>query len=115
MGWENIQTRDSGAACVTACRSNSTSVSGIDTAVRPGQIRLCDLEIEDGLANGIVFRLDDLLRFVLVGRLQARPLAGGFIYGVVHPATDATEDESVSRIHIFNTRAEIGLSGRINQ
>jgi len=38
--------------------------------VRAGQIRLGDLQIQDGLANRIVLGLDDLLGLVLIGRVQ---------------------------------------------
>jgi len=68
----------------------------------------------DGLADRIILRFDDLLGFVLISRLQARPLAGGFVHAVIHAATAAAKGETVTRIHIFNTRAGKGLSGHIN-
>ena len=55
--------------------------------VGAGQIRLGDLEIQDGLALGLVSRFDDLLRFVGVGGLEAGAFGGGLVHAVENSAT----------------------------
>jgi hypothetical protein len=47
------------------------------------------LQIEDGLANGIILRLDDLLGLVLVGGLEADAFAGDLVHAVEHSSADA--------------------------
>jgi hypothetical protein len=41
-----------------------------------------DLQIEQRLALGIIFRLNDLLRFILAGCVEAGALAGGGVLAI---------------------------------
>ena len=53
------------------------------------QIRLGDVQIEHGLAFGLVLGVHDLLGFVAVGGLEAGAFAGGFVHAIEHSATES--------------------------
>jgi hypothetical protein len=45
------------------------------------------LQVQNGLTFGVVLGRDDLLGFVFIGRMKAARFAGGFVHGIIHPAT----------------------------
>ena len=55
----------------------------------PARYALAICRLSDGLANGIVLGVDDLLGLVLVGGLEAGAFAGDLVHAVEHSATDA--------------------------
>lgn len=57
----------------------------------PARYGLGDLQIEHGLALGLVLGFDDLARFVLVGGLKTGAFAGGLVHAIEHATTFATE------------------------
>src|ERR1017187_8760899 len=78
------------APCLVLVRLASAGLPGArdNAVVGAGQIRLGDLEIEHGLALGLILRLNDLPGFVAVGGLQAGALAGGFVHAIEHAAAE---------------------------
>ena len=66
--------------------------AGGNAFVAAGEIRLGDLQIEHGLAFGVVLGLDDLPGVVLAGCAQAGAFAGGFIHAIELVAPDAPAD-----------------------
>src|SRR5208283_3910648 len=60
-----------------------------NAVVCPRQIRLGDLQVEDGLAFGVVPSLDDLPGFVLVGGAEAGAFAGGGVHAIELVSPDA--------------------------
>jgi hypothetical protein len=63
-----------------------------NAVVAAGEVRLGDLQIEDGLAKGIILRVDNLLGLVLVGGLEAGAFAGELVHAVEHSAAGAAVD-----------------------
>ena len=62
---------------------------GGHAVVRACEIRLGDLQVEDGLAFGVVLGRDDLLGVVLVGRAKTGALASGGVHAIELVAPDA--------------------------
>jgi hypothetical protein len=65
------------------------------------------LEVECRLAFGLNLRLDDLLRFVSVGGLEAGALAGGLVHAIEHSAAVATAGQMVTGLHFIHANARI--------
>ena len=66
-----------------------------------------DLEVEHGLALGLVFGFDELPGFVLVGGLEAGALAGGFVHAVKHSSTVSAVGQTVTGCHGKHATARI--------
>jgi hypothetical protein len=61
-----------------------------NAVVGAGQIRLGDLQVEHGLALGLVLRFDDLPGFLFVGGAQAGAFAGGGVHAIEAAPPDAS-------------------------
>ena len=75
--------------------------------VRACQIRLGDLEIEHGLALGLVLCLDHLPCFVGVRGLQAGAFPGGLVHAVEHSSADAAAGQTITGLHFIHATARI--------
>ena len=64
-----------------------------------GQIGTGDLEIQHGLAFGLVLRFDNLAGLVLAAGAQAGALAGHTVHAVEAPATNAAPNQTVACFH----------------
>jgi hypothetical protein len=54
------------------------------------QVSLGDLQVDGGLAHGLIFGLDDLPGGVLVRGVNAGAFASDFVKAIIHPTPDAT-------------------------
>ena len=92
-----------------------------DAVVAARQIRFGNLQIQNGLAFGVVLGFDDLFGVVRIGSAQAGAFAGLSVHAVVGSTTDSTADETVTCFHSFHATAritqaeseEVADSGRI--
>ena len=73
---------------------------GLNPLSAPREVGLGDLEIEDGLALGLVLGLDQLPGGPFVGRLQARPFAGLSVHAVKRVTPTAPTCEAESCFHV---------------
>jgi hypothetical protein len=77
------------------------------------QIGLGDLQIEHGLAFGLILGINDLLRFLAVGGLLAGAFASGFVNAIEDPAALATAGQTVSTRHFVHATASLFEAGPV--